>query len=132
MELYELHTLIEDAVSQVHHYNDSTQRYRYVKIVRTGHLEFLDYGAGIVEFEIGYNFYGGYKWVEYDHCVQMTISNIDDGLLVCRRYFQTKEECIRLIDEFANSEFYRNLTTFSRLSDLQEEVSKFGFCLEKE
>jgi hypothetical protein len=129
MELHELHRLIEDAVSQVYHYK---QGYRYEKLVRTGYLEFHDYGAGIVEFKIGYNFYVGSNRAEYNHCVQLTVSNIDDGLLVCRLYFPTKEECIRLIDEFANSEFYRNLTTFSRLSDLQEEVSKFGFYLEPE
>ena len=74
-----------------------------MKIVRTGHLEFHDYGAGIVEFKIGYNFYRGSNRAEYCHCVQMTISNIDDGLLVCRLYFPTKEECIRLIDEFAHT-----------------------------
>ena len=132
MELHELHRLIEDAVSLVHHYNDSAQGYRYEKIVRTGYLDFFDYGAGILNFKIGYVCYGRSNRAEYSHCVQLTISNIDDGLLVCRLYFPTKEECIRLIDEFANSQFYRNLTTFSRLSNLQEEVSKFGFYLEPE
>ena len=133
MKLNELHNLIEDVVSQVHHYNDSSRCYFYEKIVRTGYLDFHDYGAGILNFKISYFFDNFLRKEGGDgHCVQLTISNIDDGLLVCRLYFSTKEDCILLIDQFAHSEFYKNLTTFSELSDLQEKVSKFGFYLELE
>jgi hypothetical protein len=126
MKLQELHALIEKEVNQVHFCNEKA--YYYGKIVRTGDLDFNDFGAGILNFKIGYVFHNLSK----RHCVQMTISNIDDGLLVSRAYYPTLEDCIVMIDMFANSQFYKTLTTFPCLEDLQVEVTKFGFFLELE
>jgi hypothetical protein len=92
------------------------------KMIRTGDLEFHDYGAGFINFEIFLTKQGD------KYFVRIWLATPDDGDMGGWKECWGKEDGEILIRRFVR-EYLENLIEFPTLEVLNEEIRKYGFYI---
>jgi hypothetical protein len=100
---------------------------KYSKMILTGELEFSDYGAGFINFEI----YHCYQALNKQHYSRIWFGTIDDGDMGAWVPFSSKEEVIAFNDRFVE-EYLKDLSIFPTLEELNKQLRPFGIYISRE
>ncbi len=100
---------------------------KYSKMVRTGELDFHDYGVGFINFEI----FPCFQAQENQYYSRIWFATIDDGDMGAWVPFPSLVEAIQFNDLFADV-ILKNLSVFPTLEGFNKKLWPFGISISRE